>query len=75
MKHGANVRHGQEIRDVVLAGFNIDFDLGEAGHVGKRLAIARVLILARLRPNLVPPTPRPTLWCILFTSSGASWPS
>ena len=44
MDHRADVGHGQEIREVVLAGFEIHVDLGETGDIGKRLAIVRIFV-------------------------------
>ena len=43
---------GEEIHDVILAGFHIDFDLGKASHVGKRSAVARVIVLGRRHQTL-----------------------
>ena len=41
MNHRAHVGHGQIIQDVVLAGFEVHFDFGEASDEGMRLAVAR----------------------------------
>ena len=41
----ADIGGGEEIHDVVLAGFDVDFNLGEAGNVGKRDAVAWVVVL------------------------------
>ena len=36
MDHGADVGERQEIEDVILAGFDVDFDFGKASDEGKR---------------------------------------
>src|SRR5262249_44451625 len=41
MENGSNVRHGEVIRDVVFAGFDIDFDFGKPRDVRMRLTVAR----------------------------------
>ena len=45
MDHRAHVRVGQVIHDQVLAGLDVDLDLGEASNVGVGRAVARVSIL------------------------------
>ena len=45
MDHGPDVGVGEEIDNVVLAGFDIYFDFGEARDIRKRLAVVRVLVL------------------------------
>ena len=44
MEHRSDVGDGQEVDDVVLAGFDVDFDFGEAGDEGMRLAVVRILV-------------------------------
>src|ERR1035437_1694129 len=43
--HRPYIGGGEEIHDVVFAGFDIDFNLSEAGDVGKRGAVARIIVL------------------------------
>ena len=50
VNHRADVGDGEVIEDVVLAGLDVDFDFGEPGDEGARLAVARVVVLAR-RPS------------------------
>ena len=52
MNHRAHVGNGEKICDVVLAGLDIDFDFGKACHVGKRLAVVRILVLGRRHQTL-----------------------
>src|SRR5579871_2458988 len=47
MKHGADVSVSQEVYQVILAGFKIDFDLSKARHKGVRLSIVRILVTCR----------------------------
>src|SRR5882724_3710395 len=44
MDHRADVRVGKKIHNIVLAGFDIDFDLGEARHIGMGHAVAGVVV-------------------------------
>ena len=44
MDHGARVGVGQEIQNVILPGFEVDFHLGKAGHVRMAQAVARVIV-------------------------------
>src|ERR1035441_9760302 len=41
MDYGTNVGASQEIQDVVLSRFDVDFDLGETGDIGKGRAVVR----------------------------------
>ncbi len=62
MDHRADVRHRQEIRKVILAGFKIHLNFGEARDIGKRLTIMRIFV-ARSAPLIPgPPTlaPKPS---------------
>src|ERR1700751_4033859 len=52
MDDGTYVSHGEKICNVVFAGFNIDFDLREAGYVGERLAVARIFVLSSSHQTL-----------------------
>src|SRR5579872_1587068 len=47
MKHGSYVSVREEIDDVVFAGFEIDFDLGEAGDIGTCLTVMRIFVASR----------------------------
>jgi len=44
MDHRSHVSVGEEIRNVILAGLDIDFYLSKARHIGKALAVVRVLV-------------------------------
>src|ERR1700726_1397919 len=44
MDHCAHVGVSEKIDNVVLARFDIYFDFGEAGYIGVRVAIARVIV-------------------------------
>jgi hypothetical protein len=44
MDHGADIAIHQEVHNVVLAGFHVDFDLGKAGDIGVRVSIPRVIV-------------------------------
>src|SRR5271170_1689025 len=44
MNHAADISVGEKIYDVVMAGFNVHFHLGETGDVGMRDSIAREVI-------------------------------
>ena len=45
VNHGAHIRDRKEIHEVILAGLDIDFDLGETGNERIRRAVAGILIL------------------------------
>ena len=75
MDHRADVGVGEEIDDVVLAGFDIDFDFGEAGDVGMSHAVARVVVACAAATRPWPASAATDALVILLTSAGASWPS
>ena len=52
MDDRADVGVGEKIYNLVLAGFNIDFDFGEARDVGMRRAVARVIVAGRHHQTL-----------------------
>src|ERR1017187_9877667 len=45
MDHRSDIGGGEKIDDVVLAGFDIDLNLGETGNIGIRRTIAWVVVL------------------------------
>ncbi len=52
MEHRADVGIGEIIHDMVLAGFDIDFHLGKAGHERKCVAVVRIFILGNRHQSL-----------------------
>src|SRR5271165_1309180 len=52
MNYGTHVGIGEEIHDVILSRFDVDLDLGKAGHVGKCRAITRVIVLGGCHQTL-----------------------
>jgi hypothetical protein len=60
MNHRADIAGGEKIHDVVLAGFDIDFDFGKAGDVGKCLSRRADSCPWPPPPGPGPPAPRPT---------------
>ena len=47
MDYGADIGGSEEVDNEVFAGFDVDFNFGEAGHVGKCRAVAGKVVLGR----------------------------
>src|SRR5688572_11104390 len=49
---GADVAHGEKLRDRVLPGFDVDFDLSKRGGEGPRRSVALVIVLRNAHESL-----------------------
>ena len=60
MDDGADVGDGEEIEHPVCAGFDVDFDFGEARDVRLRCAVAPVVVARDAHQALARRAPSPT---------------
>ena len=75
VNHGADVGDRQVVEDVILAGLDVDFDFGEAGDEGLRLAVARVVVACATPISPWPASAVADVFVKALMSSGSSWPS
>ena len=52
VNHGADVAHGEKLRDRVFPGFGVDFDLGKRGGEGPSRPVALVVVLRNAHETL-----------------------
>jgi len=52
MEHGADIGVSEEIQNVILASFNIDFHFGKRGYEGECVAVVRVIITGNRQQSL-----------------------